>query len=166
MSVDTINSVAEAWLFIVMHMFWQSTVVALLVLIVVCWKDRISANIRYALLMLALIKYVVPPFFAMPGGIFSQWEISNGSSVEKTSSMVSVLPPEGKSLVVPSFESVRPGRNDLPVPVQNNPKNDVRSTTKIADSPVSLIPRSIEMKVNPRLRLRRSCAVTGSIRTD
>ncbi|HAH46819.1 MAG TPA: hypothetical protein DCM07_18600, partial [Planctomycetaceae bacterium] len=70
MSVDTINSVADAWLFIVKHMAWQSTVVALLIFVVVFWKHRISANIRYALLMLALIKFVVPPFFAMPGGIF------------------------------------------------------------------------------------------------
>ncbi|MEQ8851025.1 M56 family metallopeptidase [Gimesia sp.] len=153
MSVDTINSVAEAWLFIVMHMFWQSTVVALLVLVVVCWKDRISANIRYALLMLALIKFVVPPFFAMPGGIFSQWEISNGSSVEKTSSMVSVLPPERENLVVPSFESVTPGRNDLPVPVQNNPKKEVRSTTEIAESPVSIIPSSSVIQQEPTVSI-------------
>ncbi|QDT24957.1 Thiol-disulfide oxidoreductase ResA [Gimesia panareensis] len=146
MSVDTINSVADAWLFIVMHMVWQSTVVALLVLVVVCWKHRISANIRYALLMLALIKFVVPPFFAMPGGIFSQWEISSGSSVEKTSSMVSALPPERENLVVPSFESVTPGRSDLPVPVQNNPQKQVRSTTEIADSPVSIIPSSSEIQ--------------------
>lgn len=146
MSVDTINSVAEAWLFIVMHMVWQSTVVALLVLLVVCWKDRISANIRYALLMLALIKFVVPPFIAMPSGIFSQWEISNGSSVEMTASMVSALPPERENLVVPSFESETVGRIDLPVPVQNNPKKAVRSTTEIADSPVSIIPSSIEIQ--------------------
>ncbi|QDT76816.1 Thiol-disulfide oxidoreductase ResA [Gimesia maris] len=149
MSVDTINSVADAWLFVMMHVVWQSTVVALLILVVVYWQDHISANIRYALLMLALIKFVVPPFFAMPGGIFSQLEISNGSSVEKTSSMISVLPPERENLVVPSFESVTPGRNDLPVPVQNHPKKEVRSTTEIADLPVSIIPSALEIQKEP-----------------
>ncbi|HBL41959.1 MAG TPA: hypothetical protein DDZ90_01035, partial [Planctomycetaceae bacterium] len=146
MSVDTINSVADAWLFIVKHMAWQSTVVALLIFVVVFWKHRISANIRYALLMLALIKFVVPPFFAMPGGIFSQWEISNGASVEKTSRMVSELPPEGENLVVPSFESVTRDRSDLPVTVPNNPKKEVKSTTETADSPVSIISSSLKIQ--------------------
>jgi beta-lactamase regulating signal transducer with metallopeptidase domain len=59
---------------------WQAAVVGLLILAVVATGRRMSAPLRYGLLMLALVKFVVPPFAAMPFGVISRFTPALGAT--------------------------------------------------------------------------------------
>lgn len=66
-----IQDVLAFWWPYVAGATWQSAVVALAALGAVVLLRRRSAPLRYALLLIALVKFAVPPMAALPTGVFS-----------------------------------------------------------------------------------------------
>ena len=69
--VFSLNEFAESWSRFVWESSWQSAVVAAIAVVIVLSLRRFPARIKYAILVVALVKFVVPPFFATPTGVFS-----------------------------------------------------------------------------------------------
>jgi hypothetical protein len=70
--LEMIPRVVDSWWLYVVHAGWQSAVVGLVLLAVVYWARRLSAPLRYAILVIALAKFLIPPMVAAPTGVFSQ----------------------------------------------------------------------------------------------
>lgn len=75
--IDTINQAADAWFNYVLHASWQSAVVggALLLLTAFLWKG--SSPVRYAILVVALTKFAMPPLWSAPIGLFGLVDIGS-----------------------------------------------------------------------------------------
>ncbi len=71
--VDTINQAAGSWWPHLWHATWQASLVAAVVLITVRLGRRWRAQLRYALLLVALAKFAIPPMLAMPTGLFTHF---------------------------------------------------------------------------------------------
>ncbi len=68
--VDLCNRCSEAWWFCIVHAGWQSAVVGLLLLAVVWAGWRLPSPVRHGLLVLALVKFAIPPLTTLPTGVF------------------------------------------------------------------------------------------------
>ena len=79
MMVDLLNNSADNWWSVVVHATWQSTIVAMVVLAIVWFGKRLPATLRYMLVMVALAKFLTPPFLVVPIGLFSQIHLHDGS---------------------------------------------------------------------------------------
>jgi beta-lactamase regulating signal transducer with metallopeptidase domain len=64
-SVD-FSAIADAWWTYVSHSVWQSSLVAVLVLVFVWVLHKRSAAFLYAVLLVGLLKFLVPPLIALP----------------------------------------------------------------------------------------------------
>jgi beta-lactamase regulating signal transducer with metallopeptidase domain/protocatechuate 3,4-dioxygenase beta subunit len=73
MSWQTVDSWTVAWWTLLVPATLQATLVAAVVLLLVFWGRRLPAPWRYGLLVLALVKFLLPPFAAAPTGVFSRW---------------------------------------------------------------------------------------------
>lgn len=70
--VQTVNRAAQWWWPQVWHATWQSSAVAAGLLAVGRLARRLPAHIRYALLLVALLKFAIPPALSLPVGLFSR----------------------------------------------------------------------------------------------
>ncbi|MBN1553166.1 MAG: PEP-CTERM sorting domain-containing protein [Phycisphaerae bacterium] len=66
-------AIVEWWWRYVFHATWTSSLIALIVLIVLRLGRRWSAHLRFALLLIVLVKFAVPPMLTLPTGLFSRW---------------------------------------------------------------------------------------------
>ena len=70
--VGWLNEVASVWWAWVIHASWQSALIALVLLGLVASRRRWPAPWRYALLVVALLKFLCPPLLPAPTGILSR----------------------------------------------------------------------------------------------
>lgn len=70
--MDAINAAAQIWFRYMTSAAVQATLLALLLLGIVWAGKRLSPAMRHALLMIALLKFVIPPTLPLPTGLFSQ----------------------------------------------------------------------------------------------
>jgi beta-lactamase regulating signal transducer with metallopeptidase domain len=71
--LEWINRAAENWWQYVAQVGWQAALVGLLLVLVVrCAGDRWPAPLRYALLVLALLKFACPPLLPVSAGILHE----------------------------------------------------------------------------------------------
>ncbi len=68
--VDLLNSSAARWWLFLFHATWQSALVALMVLILLVVGKRWPSPLRYGLLVVALLKFAMPPLLSIPTGVF------------------------------------------------------------------------------------------------
>jgi hypothetical protein len=73
------NTIDLTWLYL-FHASWQSAAAGTVVLALVLVGKRWSAPFRYGLLLVALLKFVAPPFLAAPSGVFTHWGPAVASS--------------------------------------------------------------------------------------
>lgn len=78
---ETINSSAETWWPYVFHVFWQTAVVAAIVLAIAHFGRRIPSTIRSALVLVAFAKFLIPPVLPFPSGVFSQMNFRDQTAV-------------------------------------------------------------------------------------
>jgi beta-lactamase regulating signal transducer with metallopeptidase domain len=72
--LDWVNSVSLAWWNYIVSGTWQAGIVGLgLLLIVHLFGRRWPAPLRYALLVLALLKFACPPLLPVPTGLFTHF---------------------------------------------------------------------------------------------
>ena len=72
-AVDILNQLAETWWPHVLHATWQSSLVAAVLLAMIALARRWPAHLRHGLILIALLKFAVPPMLALPTGIFSRF---------------------------------------------------------------------------------------------
>lgn len=77
-----LNNAAAIWFSYVGHSAWQASLLAVLLLAVVALGRRWPSPLRYWLLVLALVKFALPPTLSLPTGLFSRV----GPAVESVSS--------------------------------------------------------------------------------
>src|SRR5262245_61305992 len=70
--VSAVNAAAAAWWPLVVHVSWQASLLAVLLLAVVWLGRRWPSPLRYWLLVLALVKFALPPLASLPTGLFSR----------------------------------------------------------------------------------------------
>ena len=70
--IDALNRAAATWWPYVLHATWQSALVAVVLLALVRLGRRWPAHVRYALLLIALVKFAIPPTLPLPTGLFSR----------------------------------------------------------------------------------------------
>ena len=73
MSSPALNQAADVWMVWVSGVIVQASVVSLIALAVVRWSRHLPANLKYVLLLMAMVKFFTPPFAGSPVGIFSQF---------------------------------------------------------------------------------------------
>src|SRR5258708_12716532 len=68
---------ADGWAALMGHAAWQGTVVGLVALVIVALGRRCASPVRYWILVLALIKFAMPPMTAAPMGLFGLVTVSH-----------------------------------------------------------------------------------------
>src|SRR5436309_1121844 len=68
---------ADGWAALMGHAAWQGTIVGLVALVIVALGRRCASPVRYWILVLALIKFAMPPMTAAPTGLFSLVTVSD-----------------------------------------------------------------------------------------
>ncbi|HEX7376208.1 MAG TPA: M56 family metallopeptidase, partial [Pirellulales bacterium] len=129
-----LNNAAAVWFSFVGHSAWQASLLAVLLLAVVGLGRRWPSPLRYWLLVLALVKFALPPALSLPTGLFSRV----GPAVESlpNSSERAALAPAGAKTADPP--AMFAGVNATPV--LNDPFTErsaagpaLRSTTTTLD---------------------------------
>lgn len=69
--VESLNAAGGVWWVYAFHATWTSSLVAAVLLAVVWVGRRWPAQLRHAIILIALVKFAVPPILATPVGIFS-----------------------------------------------------------------------------------------------
>ncbi len=69
--VEGLNSASQVWLAYVFHAAWQSTLVAVVILTFLAAGRRWPSPVRYGLLLVALLKFAMPPLLSIPTGLFT-----------------------------------------------------------------------------------------------
>lgn len=76
--IHLINRIAEAWFPYMASATLQATILALVVLGILWIGRRWSPALRYAFMMLALCKFVIPPMLSLPTGLLNRISHSSG----------------------------------------------------------------------------------------
>ncbi len=128
-----LNDAAAKWSPFVYHVTWQATLLAVLILAVVRLGRRWPSPLRYSLLVLALVKFALPPQLSMPTGLFTQM----GPTVQAE--------PAGTN--VPMAELADPGSKNSPTPWVGTPEGPPGPdpAPKRATPPVDLHPASVAL---------------------
>ena len=67
-----LNDFVESWSAWLIHSGWQAGIVVSIAAIMLLLLRRASAQLRYAILLIALVKFAAPPFLSLSVGLFSQ----------------------------------------------------------------------------------------------
>src|SRR5438046_3183088 len=91
-SIDSLNELSHLWFNWVWSSAWQSAVVAATVLVALAQGRRWNAPLRYAILLVALLKFAVPPLVPAPTGLFS-WAAPRVQTDPQKRTRVGVIDP-------------------------------------------------------------------------
>ena len=106
---DSLAAYAEVWQEYIPAAAWQAALIGLSVLVLVRVLRRVPAPIRYALLLLALAKFLVPPTASLPTGLMSQFRAPSGHDTDESNA--EFVESSGTSLYV-RFDSVNREHSD------------------------------------------------------
>ncbi len=109
--IETLNTVGDHWWSIVFHLTWQASILAAVLLLVVRLGRRWPSPLRYWLLMLGMIKFVVPFVPASPTGVFT-W--AGRTFAERNSLAAGVGAPAARVITSPVSIDVPPVDAGLP----------------------------------------------------
>ncbi len=74
--VHAMNLLAGSWTWQVAHAAWQAALVGCMAVLFVRLAPRVPAQMRYAILLVALAKFAFPPLLSLPTGVFGLVTIS------------------------------------------------------------------------------------------
>ena len=125
--IESANSAAEIWWSWIVSASWQAAIVGLLLLAVVWCGRRWSSQVHYGLLLVALIKFAVPPLWPSPTGLLSHIGPVHQDNVDSLHDVIQRAdsgrrPPE-------TSDRFRPPLINQP------PLNDSQYFATVADSP-------------------------------
>jgi ankyrin repeat protein/beta-lactamase regulating signal transducer with metallopeptidase domain len=156
--IHLINGIAEHWFRYMASATLQATLLALLVLGLLQLCRRWTPALRYALMMLALCKFVIPPMLSLPTGLFSR--IRPQQLVESTPPLHYAAPiaREIFSPVVNVQRETRPSLPDAPLPAPILTTNGILLLLHLSGALLILTLASVQ-KVRLRRLASRSIAV-------
>ena len=102
--IDFVNSSAETWFRCMSSATLQAILLALVVLAAVWLMRRRSPAMRHALLMIALLKFAVPPTLSLPSGLFSQLKPKPSTQTSRVDSFVAPISPIVEGVLWPEEE--------------------------------------------------------------
>jgi len=107
------SAILNTWEGILWGIAWQAGVIGLLIVTVVMWKKRWGSSLKYWLLVVALVKFLVPPFLALPTGILG---LSSAyiTTAFQTVSTTSTSQKSARTNVTPAVREGRPSPAVLP----------------------------------------------------
>src|SRR5215471_3536494 len=76
LAADFTATPADHWANFIGHAAWQGALVGLVVLAIVALTRKLSSHFYYWVMVLALVKFVCPPFMTLPTGAFSMISIN------------------------------------------------------------------------------------------
>ena len=95
---EALNSIAMSWWSWMSAMFWQVTILVLLVLLIDSFLGkRLFPQLRYAIWLLVLVKLIIPPDFSLPTGLFSSVDPLISPHIELASSTKNIEVKAGSS---------------------------------------------------------------------
>ena len=69
--MDMLDRAGELWWHYALHATWQAAIVVALIVLAVRLGKRWPSPLRYWLLVVALLKFAIPPMLSIPTGVFS-----------------------------------------------------------------------------------------------
>lgn len=108
------NTTADSWAFALGHSAWQAALVGIVLLLIVRLGHRWPAPLRYGLLLLALLKFAMPPILPAPTGLISQFATPLTASVEPVALVESVPVPAIDYAAAPAI----PPAESLAAPIE------------------------------------------------
>ncbi|MEX2138891.1 MAG: M56 family metallopeptidase [Pirellulales bacterium] len=94
--IESLNAWSEAWLPYIVHAGWQGTLVSVVLLAVVLLGRRWPSPLRHAIVVIALLKFLAPPFAASPSGVLSYLAISRNAPILLRDETLAVHSTDGK----------------------------------------------------------------------
>jgi beta-lactamase regulating signal transducer with metallopeptidase domain/protocatechuate 3,4-dioxygenase beta subunit len=139
--IDFVNSSAESWFQYMSSATLQAILLALVVLAAVCLMRRRMPAMRHALLMIALLKFVVPPTLSLPSGLFSQLKPKPSTQTSRSVPYLAPMPSIVEEVLWPEEQlrvahiyppAVAPKSFDRPTlkPIPSLPAAKTRPTVK------------------------------------
>jgi len=145
MSALTLNQAADGWMVWVSGVIVQASVVALIVLAIVRWSRHLPANLKYVLLLIAMVKFFTPPFVGWPAGIFSQFNSPTAVLDADTSDHI-----DSSSLLAAGVDALRNGSGRLDLSETDQTASIVSRDESKANQTSTPVQRSTEVAtVNP-----------------
>jgi beta-lactamase regulating signal transducer with metallopeptidase domain len=89
--VHTFNQAAAAWWVFVVNVSWQASLLAVLLVCLVLIGRRWPSPLRYWLLVLALVKFALPPMVSLPTGLFARMGTVVAASAEAPIGRLAIL---------------------------------------------------------------------------
>ena len=114
-AIEFLNSWSNTWWHYVLFSGWQGALVGAALLAIVLVGRRLPSPLRYALLVIALLKFLTPPFAALPSGALSQFAVSHEaqSTVERATQEMLVAPAEQGRLSSDAWAIDEPGMSAI-----------------------------------------------------
>ena len=116
---ETCNRLAEVWWPQVIHASWQAALVAALMLVLVRSGRRWPPTLRYALLFVALLKFVLPPVLPVSLGVFGLVDAPGTRNAAQQSPGIALVQSSPFDVAVSSERVVRteptPGLETAPI---------------------------------------------------
>ncbi len=134
-----LNSAAETWFSIAYHVAWQASLLAVLILAVVRLGRRWPSPLRYWLLVLALVKFAVPPLVSLPTGVFSH--VAPAVQAVSSETKLAAVAPANPLMNAPASWGefpVGPDQSD-PAPARTKPMTERHSSAPVLDAKVWLM---------------------------
>ena len=132
-----LNRLAHDWYAWAVEAGWQAAVVGVVALLVVTAGRRLPSPLRYALLLVAALKFVVPPDLSTPIGIFSQ----------RTAATTHTLEVESPTIPPPSPAAL-PIANEMEA--QTAPHTASKAVPSVATAPLTTPVRAPETPLSSR----------------
>ncbi|MCA9158659.1 MAG: M56 family metallopeptidase, partial [Planctomycetales bacterium] len=82
--VPALNIMADSWVWQAAHAAWQAALVGCVAVLFVRLATRVPAQLRYAILLVALAKFAVPPLLSLPTGMFGFVAIAESQVQSRT----------------------------------------------------------------------------------
>jgi len=134
MMTDQLNDSADIWWSMMMQAAWQSTFVALAILVAVVWLRRMPATIRYMLVLVALAKFLTPPLLTLPMSFFGHVDLLATSRMPvQTAFITADLSPPTTSIETVAAEEFSP---PLPLIADTVEQSEVEQPAVYLASPV------------------------------
>ncbi len=171
--VQAFNSLADTWTWQVGNAAWQAALVGCILILFVRWAERISARIRYAILLVALAKFAFPPLYSLPTGVFGWIEISRaeisanvqaGGTKEIIGSQSTIATVTQLSEVQGQSASRRSeSQSEATVPIEPSRHSESITASSARDLLAGVIQSPINESSSASIHLRQSIVGSGNV---
>ncbi len=133
--MNRFHDLVEIWSGWLIHSGWQCAIVVVMVAVLFQVTRRVSAQFRYAILLLALMKFAVPPFMSLPVGLFAQSRLPLDATFAVEINAPTILSENAESESASADQSTDSGVSVAPKPANSNTESETVNRVKSAAEP-------------------------------